>query len=123
MSVASVAFLSNAGSEKAARTLFRASLMYLPVFMAAMALHRLPQSSHSSQNEIMADSGLHAGVQHETSMSEQTAPFKTVHDHPTRLNEDREIPISAAMPYVLAAPFPFLPLPMPPHQMGSYKAY
>mmetsp|Transcript_13529 Transcript_13529/g.49223 ORF Transcript_13529/g.49223 Transcript_13529/m.49223 type:complete len:485 (+) Transcript_13529:94-1548(+) len=110
MSLVSLAFLRNCGSEKAARTLFRASLIYLPVLMVAMAIHRCPQTPYAAGSELVQAKAM-AALPSAMTKREQTLRGRSLHDS---TGIDRDIPYSAAMPYVLAAPFPFMPLPILP---------
>ena len=83
-------------SPVAARRLFRASLLYLPLFMAGMALHRIPQTEErrNSQHVMLrlgpsSQHGLAGGAPVEPAISRG--------------------PMLGALS---VAPFPFLPVPL-----------
>ncbi len=105
MTLAAAAFYSSP-TNAAARTLFKASLLHLPIFMAALLYHRIPQTEGnllklraSLENPLGSFAAM--GV-----IDEQTLQNR---------NEKR-------LPSISAAPFPFLPMPAPDWQRAQHKA-
>ncbi|KAG0497195.1 hypothetical protein HPP92_001886 [Vanilla planifolia] len=98
ISAAAVLFI-RARTAKTARRMFRASLLYLPVFMSGMLLHRLPLNdqeaylvvSSSQDEELLRSSG-----------DEGLLGFEKEHMHAA----------SPPVAYASVAPFPFLPVPL-----------
>lgn len=85
MGAAALLFVRNR-TAKTARRMFHASLLYLPVFMSGMLLHRLPK------NKVV-----------------QAIPAEAEEcEHESR----RILPIRPPVAYASAAPFPFLPVPI-----------
>lgn len=76
-------------TAKSARRMFHASLLYLPVFMSGMLLHRLPKNK--DVQAIPADAGEAEECEHESRLI---------------------LPIRPPVAYASAAPFPFLPVPI-----------
>lgn len=86
-------------SSKNARRMFHGSLIYLPLFMSGLLLHRVP----NEQNEtIMAEPTRNDEVLTEVVASEGSSYKKRKDRMQTRP------PIA----YASVAPFPFLPAPM-----------
>ncbi|KAK8918657.1 hypothetical protein KSP39_PZI021185 [Platanthera zijinensis] len=73
---------------KSARRMFHASLLYLPVFMSGMLLHRLPWNKDVQAIPAEAEA---EECEHESG---------------------RILPIRSPVAYASAAPFPFLPVPI-----------
>lgn len=85
-------------SPMAARRLFRASLVHLPLFMAGMALHRIPQTEeHRSTQRIITSLRLGS-----------SAPLAPA------VAACAQVPVSRApiLGAISVAPFPFLPVPL-----------
>ena len=81
----------------AAKRLFRASLLFLPLFMLGMVVHRIPRTQEQST------------LQHAMMQTRLKLPFRA-RDGPTeRLSSPSHGPFLGAL---AAAPFPFLPLPL-----------
>ncbi|KAK3262775.1 Protoheme IX farnesyltransferase, mitochondrial [Cymbomonas tetramitiformis] len=110
---ASMQFLKE---PSAARTCFRASLLYLPLFMAAMVVHRIPQTEDTKATADVLLQRACASLQYCSTLLgittdvkpvEETKAAEFVPEAPSpRLEPKRAIGI----PDILA-PFPFLPLP------------
>ncbi|CAA6656663.1 unnamed protein product [Spirodela intermedia] len=92
MTAAAVAFVLDRTPKKA-RRMFHASLIYLPVFMAGLLLHRLP----NEQEAQLADSG------------DSHGRLLSASEARSQAEGDRPLPPVA---YASAAPFPFLPAPL-----------
>jgi len=94
MTVTAAAFYSSP-TNAAARTLFRASLLHLPLFMAALLIHRVPQTQeHAAQWKV--------------SLANPSRMFAASPVLPT---PDRSHAAQGALRTVCVAPFPFLPVP------------
>ena len=96
MTVTAAAFYSSP-TTAAARTLFRASLLHLPLFMAALLIHRVPQTQ------------------------ERAAQLRVSLVNPARvfaaspvLPSEQHFASQGALRTVCVPPFPFLPLPAEP---------
>jgi hypothetical protein len=82
----------------AARRLFRASLLHLPLFMAGMAIHRIPRTEESlSSQQLLTKLRVGAPLQHALGGVA-----------PAEIGASRA-PMLGAMS---VAPFPFLPVPL-----------
>lgn len=90
MTVTAAAFYSSP-TNAAARTLFRASLLHLPLFMTALLIHRVP---HSQEN----------AAQWKVSLANPSRMFAA---SPVLSSPEK----SHALRTVCVAPFPFLPVP------------
>ncbi|KAJ7540479.1 hypothetical protein O6H91_10G016900 [Diphasiastrum complanatum] len=95
-------------TAKRARQLFRASLLYLPLFMGAMLLHRLPNIEQHKEHSALADC--------DAVMTEDVL-LRDSEERPDRTLpkfDDRnflESPSRPPIAFVSIAPFPFLPAP------------
>lgn len=97
MTVTAAAFYSSP-TNTAARTLFRASLLHLPLFMAALLVHRVPQTQeHAAQLRV--------------SLANPSRMFAASPVLPTT---ERHSPAQGALRTMYVAPFPFLPVPAEP---------
>ena len=92
-----IVFLQTPGPTSAKR-LFRASLLFLPLFMLGMAVHRIPQTQeHQSLQQVMTQTRLNLPLR-----AHSHAPEERL-DAPSR---------GAFLTAFTAAPFPFLPVPL-----------
>ena len=105
MTLAAAAFYSSP-TNAAARTLFKASLLHLPIFMAALLYHRTPQTQ---ENLLKLRASLENPLGSFAAMG--------VVDEQTLQNRDEQ-----RLPRISAAPFPFLPMPSPDWQRAQHKA-
>ncbi|KAK9823368.1 hypothetical protein WJX72_002264 [[Myrmecia] bisecta] len=100
MTVAAAAFYQ-APSSPAARTLFRASLLHLPLFMGGLVLHRVPNTQeHKSQQQLFAR--LHLKL---------TGSDLSVTSNLRERWQRASPPAHTALHAASIAPFPFLPVP------------
>ncbi|KAL6559282.1 Protoheme IX farnesyltransferase, mitochondrial [Orobanche gracilis] len=104
ISSTAVSFFLNR-TTKNARRMFHASLLYLPVFMGGLLLHRLPLDTEQSHTDPFVDlsSSAESGL-------EQAIPLEN--KRPASVGAYARPPVA----YASAAPFPFLPAPS---YMGS----
>ena len=93
-------------SNMNARILFRASLLHLPIFMAAFLLHRIPNTGDDRITLLLEHARL-LGVGRQGEDEER----KEIHSHPSILSESRRGVGDAQHGMVPAPPLPFLPLP------------
>nr|XP_010919862.1 protoheme IX farnesyltransferase, mitochondrial [Elaeis guineensis] len=107
MSIAALLFVRER-TAKNARRMFHASLLYLPVFMSGLLLHRLPNEQHehtttesSRVDEVFFESQVHGDENgnNDSSWNHQTKFPTCVEARP---------PVA----YASVAPFPFLPAPL-----------
>ncbi|MCO5564972.1 hypothetical protein L7F22_018642 [Adiantum nelumboides] len=97
MGVMAASFYRNPSNE-GAKKLFRTSLLYLPIFLSAMLVHRLPnKDTNEVFNETYATDVLDADHALEESMEEK----------PSQRKELPQPPVASFS----VAPFPFLPVP------------
>ncbi|GAB2278342.1 Protoheme IX farnesyltransferase, mitochondrial [Dionaea muscipula] len=90
-------------STKNARRMFHASLLYLPVFMAGLVVHRLSDSW-----QLQGQSEAARMIDASNSLQEDAnARRSRKHDHSTPVTQVRP-PVA----YASIAPFPFLPAPL-----------
>jgi len=107
MTAAALSFV-NDRTTKNARRMFHASLLYLPVFMAGLLLHRLP---NGHQESMLA--GL-SGAEEEQLISDTEGVLgdeSRGHHH----GQVRDLTRAQARPpvaFASVAPFPFLPAPL-----------
>lgn len=94
MTVTAAAFYSSP-TNAAARTLFRASLLHLPLFMAALLLHRVPHTQDTA-------------AQWKVSLANPSRMFAA---SPALSKPERSYAAQGALRTVCVAPFPFLPVP------------
>ena len=81
----------------AAKRLFRASLLFLPLYMLGMVVHRVPQTQeHRSLQQVMTQARLNVS-------------FKARQASEERLGAPSH---GAVLTALTAAPFPFLPVPL-----------
>ncbi|XP_028751628.1 protoheme IX farnesyltransferase, mitochondrial [Neltuma alba] len=86
-------------TKEKARRMFYASLLYLPVFMSGLLIHRV------SDNQLMADNAAKSCM--ETSVqNEENVPGKKKERHM------KGTPARPPVAYASVAPFPFLPAPL-----------
>ncbi len=94
MTVTAAAFYSSP-TNAAARTLFRASLLHLPLFMAALLIHRVPHNQeHAAQWKV--------------SLASPSSVFAA---SPVLCSPEQSHAAQGAMRTICVAPFPFLPVP------------
>ncbi|DBA92124.1 hypothetical protein WJX77_010961 [Trebouxia sp. C0004] len=94
MTVTAAAFYSSP-TNAAARTLFRASLLHLPLFMAALLVHRVPRNQqHAAEWQV--------------SLANPSSVFAA---SPVLRSLERSHAAQGAMRTICVAPFPFLPVP------------
>ena len=80
----------------AAKRLFRASLLFLPLYMLGMVVHRVPQTQeHKSLQQVMTQARLNVSFRARQPEERLATP-----SHGAVLNA------------LTAAPFPFLPVPL-----------
>ncbi|XP_042438931.1 protoheme IX farnesyltransferase, mitochondrial-like [Zingiber officinale] len=91
-------------SSKNARRMFHGSLIYLPVFMSGLLLHRLP----NEQNETMAEPTRNDEVLTETEIVASEGSSSSSSYKKRKCRTQTGPPIA----YASVAPFPFLPAPM-----------
>lgn len=97
MTVTAAAFYSSP-TNAAARTLFRASLLHLPLFMGALLIHRVPQTQeHTSQLRV--------------SLANPSGMFAA---SPLLSGAERQSAAQGALRTVCAPPLPFLPVSAEP---------
>lgn len=97
MTVTAAAFYSSP-TNAAARTLFRASLLHLPLFMGALLIHRVPQTQeHTSQLRV--------------SLANPSRMFAA---SPLLPGAERHSAAQGALRTVCVPAFPFLPVPAEP---------
>ncbi|XP_078446656.1 cytochrome c oxidase 10 [Wolffia australiana] len=99
MTLAAASFAVERTPAKA-RRMFHASLLYLPIFMSVLLVHRLP---HRATVNAAEDEYRIEGWNINSSQIEETKPRQRAH------KDDRPMPPVA---YASAAPFPFLPAPV-----------
>ncbi|KAL4181558.1 hypothetical protein AMTRI_Chr12g271750 [Amborella trichopoda] len=106
MSAAALSFYLNR-TTKNARRMFHASLLYLPIFMAGLLLHRLPNTQN--ENRIV-DNAVLAEL---SSTGAKMLANKTNNKNQIKLRKSSQSG-SARPPvaYASVAPFPFLPAPL-----------
>ncbi|KAH9330293.1 hypothetical protein KI387_002401, partial [Taxus chinensis] len=104
MGIAAVLFYFHRNTKNA-RRLFHASLLYLPVLMAGMLFHRLPNSQFDESTTDLREKASAAFGSVELLESEKNKDRYTLTKHPTS-NQSRP-PVA----YASVAPFPFLPVP------------
>ena len=102
MTLAAAAFYSSP-TNAAARTLFRASLVHLPLFMAAMLIHRVPQKEGQA-------------AQFHVSLA---PPVRSFASAPVDSEAQQSGAVHGALRTMYVAPFPFLPLPVESSQWSS----
>ncbi|CAK0743725.1 hypothetical protein CVIRNUC_001492 [Coccomyxa viridis] len=96
LAMTSATFLQNPGPT-AAKRLFRASLLFLPLFMLGMGVHRIPQTQEQR------------AVQQAMMQARLKLPARARNDPTERLSSSSH---GAFLGALAAAPFPFLPLPL-----------
>ena len=102
MTLAAVAFYSSP-TNAAARTLFRASLVHLPLFMAAMLVHRVPQTdAHAAHLSVSL-----------------ATPVRSFASAPLDSKAQQSDALHGVFRTMCVAPFPFLPVPMESSQWSS----
>ncbi|XP_054807995.1 protoheme IX farnesyltransferase, mitochondrial [Prosopis cineraria] len=88
-------------TKEKARRMFYASLLYLPVFMSGLLIHRV------SNNQLTADSAAKSSSSMETSIqNDENFARKTKERHM------KGAPARPPVAYASVAPFPFLPAPL-----------
>ncbi|KAL5980589.1 hypothetical protein ACLOJK_028497 [Asimina triloba] len=95
-------------TSKNARQMFHASLLYLPVFMAGLLLHRHP---NNEQNLAVGDSDGFLELPFSPEIEVQEREKRS---HQNKLKKSRVEMQSRRPPvaYASVAPFPFLPAPL-----------
>lgn len=107
-------------SNMNARILFRASLLHLPIFMAAFLLHRIPNTGDDRITLLLEHARLLGIFQHG-----DDGTRREIQSHPSIVTETRRDPsIRDKGTLVPAPPLPFLPIPpqggrRPPHVNDS----
>jgi heme o synthase len=99
ISIAALLFV-NERTTKNARRMFHSSLLYLPVFMSGLLLHRLPSDLHENSN-VLAE-------------IERNKKERIMY-HEIQREEAQQRKRNATRPpvaYASVAPFPFLPAPV-----------
>ena len=97
MTVTAAAFYSSP-TNAAARTLFRASLVHLPLFMVALLIHRVPQTQeHAAQLKVSL-----------------ATPSRMFAATPVLASTERHSLPPSPLARACVPPFPFLPLPAEP---------
>lgn len=104
MTLAAAAFYSSP-TNAAARTLFRASLVHLPLFMAALLAHRVPQMQGQ-------------GAQLQVSLLN---PVRSFASSPVDSMPKQSTAAHGALQTMCVAPFPFLPIPMSSNQWSQHS--
>lgn len=97
-------------SKQTARRLFLSSLLYLPLFMSSMVIHRLPYFNANSSN-IGAELSEEGSRRQQAPRKAPEAPMVEEEDSVSRIVMRRP-PIA----FVSIAPFPFLPFPDDPYR-------
>ncbi|KAL6493420.1 Protoheme IX farnesyltransferase, mitochondrial [Orobanche gracilis] len=100
ISSTAVSFFLNR-TTKNARRMFHASLLYLPVFMGGLLLHRLPLDTEQSHTDLFVD----LSSSPECGLEQQTIPLEN--KRPAFGGAYARPPVA----YASAAPYPFLPAP------------
>lgn len=102
MTLSAAAFYSSP-TNAAARALFKASLVHLPLFLAALLVHRIPQTQeHAAQFHVSL-----------------APPVRSFASAPVHSQTQQSDAVRGALRTVCVAPFPFLPLPMESSQWSS----
>ncbi|MCO5552665.1 hypothetical protein L7F22_006181 [Adiantum nelumboides] len=97
MGVMAASFYRNPSNE-GAKKLFRASLLYLPIFLTAMLVHRLP---NKDTNEVFNESYVTDVLDADHALEE------SMEKKPSQRKEFPQPPVASFS----VAPFPFLPVP------------
>ncbi|ONK72245.1 uncharacterized protein A4U43_C04F17350 [Asparagus officinalis] len=108
MTAASLSFV-NDRTTKNARRMFHASLLYLPVFMSALLLHRLPNDNQESMTTNLT------GAEEGLLISETGEVLGDESHSNNRRAQVKGLSRSQARPpvaFASVAPFPFLPAPV-----------
>lgn len=114
-------------SNMNARILFRASLVHLPVFMAAFLLHRIPNTGDDRMTLLLEHARLLGFVRHGDGGSYSKRQQETLHNHPSifvegrRQHGDHSLSEESSAALVPGSPpLPFLPIPRRPPQHSKY---
>lgn len=104
MSAGALSFYRNRTTRNA-RRMFHASLLYLPVFMAGLLVHRLPNGQHEL---TVTDSGTFVAF------SLSKSPLQVENSNHQNKPRSNHVGSQARPPvaYASVAPFPFLPAPL-----------
>ncbi|GAQ88088.1 Heme A farnesyltransferase [Klebsormidium nitens] len=106
-------------SPETARKLFRHSLLYLPLLMGAMFLHRIPNKnaqSHDAKQNLDVPLSLEASSSsredsHEASRKKHCESFVLDEGRWGRSRQQYDVVGRPPIAFLSAAPFPFLPVP------------
>lgn len=98
---AAVSFLRER-TTKTARRMFHASLLYLPVFMCGLILHRLPNEEKET---------ILVGSDRLLLLEDQTVD-EEISNRSNRRGDSTDIRVRPPVAYASIAPFPFLPAPV-----------
>lgn len=104
MSAGALSFYWNRTTRNA-RRMFHASLLYLPVFMSGLLLHRLPNSEHEF---TVTDSDTHVSLSFSKSSLEVENTNHQIKPRSNPVGSQARPPVA----YASVAPFPFLPAPL-----------
>lgn len=95
-------------TAKSARRMFHASLLYLPVFMSGMLLHRLPNENQ----EPMSTSSNEAGEELLVSNTTVMLGDESIRHHSNKVKDPTRNQARPPVAFASVAPFPFLPAPI-----------
>ncbi|XXG41646.1 hypothetical protein AAC387_Pa01g2072 [Persea americana] len=104
MTAGALSFYRNRTTRNA-RRMFHASLLYLPVFMSGLLLHRLPNSEHEF---TVTDSDTHVSLSFSKSSLEVENSNHQIKPRSNPVGSQARPPVA----YASVAPFPFLPAPL-----------
>lgn len=104
MALAAVAFYQSP-TRGAARTLFRASLVFLPVYMGALLFHRIPHDANAAPERLVAR------LRGSWADAFAPRPVRSPAAAGAVMQESASDRMAGALRAVSVAPFPFLPLP------------
>ncbi|KAG9445120.1 hypothetical protein H6P81_016460 [Aristolochia fimbriata] len=94
-------------TTKNARRMFRASLLYLPLFMGGMLLHRMPNADHQELDGTYSDKLIEMPIV-ESHLEESKSKYNMSNSGRKHMDKHARSPVS----YASVAPFPFLPAPV-----------
>lgn len=107
MTVAALSFLHDR-TTKNARRMFHISLLYLPVFMSGLLLHRLP----NDRQESMLPQAIKANEELLVSEAQDVLGDENSSHHMMRARDQTRAQPHPPVAFASVAPFPFLPAPV-----------
>lgn len=97
----------NDRTTKNARRMFHASLLYLPIFMAGLLLHRLPNDQREPMLAGLSGTGSHTLISDPEELFEDNST-----SHGEKQKQDWTHGARPPVSFASVAPFPFLPAPV-----------